>query len=461
MLTLLMMLTLSGGDAHASPPAASTHDAGDVHARRPPKAKPPKAKPKPKPPKATPKATPKAAPKASPDRGPSARPAKPDLQRPATAAPDKGSAPSPSGTRPSRAPASTKPTPPGSTRTPGTAPTSRERPATFTPKTPVGPRSESGAPVRREPLQRTPLAQRAPVSSATRPFDATKATVRPPARQVVDHRYTRPSPRHVRPYPGTVAPPAVYTYTPWYTGYWVHPYYRHTHVTYVVVGFSFVVHPWAPLWSPPARPGWTWVPGYWAWGWWHPGYWRPVRLAPVYWGLTYQYVPGWWYSDVYIDGYYRVDRRDGWVWVEGYYTEDGRYVPGHWRPVGSGPEGYVWEPGFFDGKYWVDGFWRPGALAGMAWVEAAYDADGLFRAGYWEPVQPNSGHVWIPGWFDGHSWQPGHWVTDADYAQADPATWEPEEGFDDGLDQPELEPLPDVELDPDEAPLAIPVTLEE
>jgi hypothetical protein len=80
------------------------------------------------------------------------------------------------------------------------------------------------------------------------------------------------------------------------------------------------------------------------------------------------------------------DRSDGdWVWIDGHYNEDGSYIPGHWRPVADAPDGYVWEPGFFDGQVWVEGYWRPARRDGYHWVAATYDGDGIYDAGYWDP----------------------------------------------------------------------------
>ena len=249
-------------------------------------------------------------------------------------------------------------------------------------------------------------------------------------------------------------PPVRVTYRPYYTRYWCHPWYRYQYSTTVVVGFGFGVYAWSDVWVPPSRAGWAWVPGYWAYGYWHPGYWAPVAPAPVH----YVYVPGYWQQDVYVEGYYRSDGRDGWDWVEGYYLDDGSYVPGHWSPAGEPPQGYLWEPGFFDGETYVDGFWRPEFRAGFTWVSAFFDADGVYNAGYWLPLDDRFGEDWVPGWFDGSSWVEGYWVPEDEVAAEDLSAWEPEEGFDDGWQQPVDAKQPPVEeLDLGDAPLAMPV----
>jgi hypothetical protein len=239
--------------------------------------------------------------------------------------------------------------------------------------------------------------------------------------------------------------------------------------TYVVVSFGFAVNPWAASWSPPMRHGWSWIPGYYSeFGYWVPGHWTPLRSTVPYYETDYVYVRGFWQQDLYIEGYYRTEARtDGdWEWVDGYYLEDGTWIPGHWIPAAPGPEGYFWEPGFFDGETWVEGFWRPEYRAGYVWVSSWYDSDGVFNSGYWEPTVANAGYVWIPGWFDGNQWVEGYWVDEGEYMKADLGDWEPEEGWHDGWD-PEtgevygLEEHADVPSEPMPVPLAMPVFIEE
>jgi len=271
--------------------------------------------------------------------------------------------------------------------------------------------------------------------------------------RVRDARYNRPSWRHVRHYPHAAhGPPRFWWYRSWYSHWWVHPHYRYRHASFVVVSFDFVVSPWVVTWAPPARTGWVWVPGHWEAGVWVPGHWRPVAAAPVVRGAHYAYVAGWWAGDVYIEGHWRLETRSGWTWVDGYYA-DTTYIRGHWHPEDAAPVGYTWVPGFFDGEIWVEGFWRPAARDGFVWVDGSFDADGVYLCGYWEPVVAEPGSVWIPGWFDGHEWQEGYWVDEAEYSATDLDTWEPEEGYDDGWEE-EVEPEGE---DGEPLPLALPV----
>jgi hypothetical protein len=242
-----------------------------------------------------------------------------------------------------------------------------------------------------------------------------------------DHRYARPAVHHLPPNPHAPAPPPAYApYRGWYTHWWVHPYWRWQHATIVVVTFPFVVDPWVDAWVPPPRNGWTWIPGHFEQGFWVPGHWAPVG-PPV---VGYVYVPGWWFGDVYVSGYYRVAERHRWRWIDGRYGPDGSYVAGHWEPTSGAPDGYTWEAGFFDGETWVEGYWRPVARTGYRWVPARTTGEGVHDSGYWQPLETRPDSVWIPGWFDGNQWVEGYWVSKSEYDATDPSAWEPDPGWD-------------------------------
>ncbi len=192
-------------------------------------------------------------------------------------------------------------------------------------------------------------------------------------------------------------------------------------------------------------------------GHWHPGHWSPQRPAAAWYGARWLWVSGYWFGSAYVDGYWRVaERSDGnWEWIEGEYSDAGVWTRGHWSPRGAAPAGYSWEPGFWDGEEWVEGFWRPSGRDGYQWVEGGYNDDGAWESGYWEPTEPRAGHVWIPGWFDGETWVGGYWVSDAEYAATDTSTWTPAEGVDDGWDVPDAAP-PTQAVEGEEIPLALP-----
>ncbi|MEL6343639.1 MAG: hypothetical protein AAFV53_10950 [Myxococcota bacterium] len=303
------------------------------------------------------------------------------------------------------------------------------------------------------------------VRGGTRSFhhSPTRGYQRPPHRSL-DHRYARPYHRNVRPYRGRPVPNR-YGYRSYYSRWYVHPYYRGCYSTVSVVHLGFSPWPWSVAWTPQARRGWVWVAGYYnAFGFWQPGYWVPNRTAPVVYNTTYVYEQGFWQDDLYVEGYWRPDQReDGdWEWIEGYYLEDNTYVSGHWRPTAAGPEGYVWEPGFFDGESWVEGFWRPEFRAGYVWISSWYDTEGIFHTGYWEPTEPLNGQVWIPGWFDGNEWIPGYWVTETEYEGAQIEDWQPDDGWDTGWDTETGQIVtPQRSQSSSRAPLALPINIDE
>jgi hypothetical protein len=292
--------------------------------------------------------------------------------------------------------------------------------------------------------------------ASTRPYTPGAGPQRP-VWQSQDRRYNRPNPVYVRPAYGAGRPPPNYAwYRPYYTRWYVHPYYRSVYATWSVVNFGFYCDPWSTYWAPPFRAGWGWNPGWWAGTMWWPGYWSPLGAAPV----GYAYVPGYWYNDVYVDGWYRPAQRDnGWTWVDGYYLDDGTFIRGHWMPTRPGPEGYVWEPGFWDGERWVEGFWRPQFRSSYTWVSSYFDVDGIYHGGYWAPLQAQPGQVWIPGWFDGNQWVEGYWVNETEYQSTDVQSWQPEQGYDAGWEASGMGSYgaPAPQGAPQDLPLGIPV----
>ena len=283
---------------------------------------------------------------------------------------------------------------------------------------------------------------------------------RPPPHRLPPHlahdpRWARPAPAWVRTAVAAHHPPPAWRwYRPWYTRWWVHPYYRWRSATWIVVDLRFPTVAWEPSWLPPPRPGWVWVPARFEGATRIPGYWTPATPGPV----GYVYVPGWWIGTAYAEGYWRAEiRTDGdWAWVPGSYNADGSYVWGHWVPSAPAPSGYSWEPGYWDGEEWVEGYWRPLTREGYSWVPAQFELDGTYNAGYWRPVEERPGYTWVPGWFDGNGWIEGYWVADTEYQSANPEAWIPEEGWDDGRN--EVPEAPDeAPIETEAPPLAIPV----
>lgn len=332
---------------------------------------------------------------------------------------------------------------------PGAGQTSPGAPAGATPTSGGPPRHDTRSDAEAAHLRHPPAGR----SDAERAQDHRS----PPPHHSNDHRYARPRSAAVRAYPDARhGPPPSRWYRPYYAQWWVHPYYRWVHATVSIVLFDYTVYAWTHDWAPPPRAGWVWVPGHME-AWWIPGHWEPAGPVPVSYGGHWVYVPGWWVGDRYMEGYYRAaDRGPGWTWVEGRWTGEGVYQWGHWEPVNRTPAGYVWEAGYWDGEDWVDGFWRPQLRNGYRWVSAAFDEDGVFEGGYWEPVVDRPDSTWIPGWFDGNEWVDGYWVSNVEYNAATPDTYNPPPGFDDGWSD-DTAGASSTPANPDEQPLAIPV----
>jgi len=86
--------------------------------------------------------------------------------------------------------------------------------------------------------------------------------------------------------------------------------------------------PWSVAFVPTGhRSGYTWVGGRVVRGRVVPGYWRPAVTR-----TGHVYVQGYWIDDAYVDGFWREDERDGLIWLDGYYDEDGQWVEGVWVP---------------------------------------------------------------------------------------------------------------------------------
>ncbi len=345
---------------------------------------------------------------------------------------------------------------------PPAAPPPPKAPAPAIPRAPGVPHATPTVPVRTVPTAQPvtrPLHAPAPASTphVARPTVPTPVRDPHPAEpagpadsvqpvegwRTSDHRYAHPDPHYVPHSPeASYPPPAWDPYRPWYTNYWVHPWWRWTHATVVVVSFDHACSPWVDVWTPPPRPGFVWMSGHWEGPYWVPGSWVMTYPPSSY--ATYHWVSGWWLGDRYVEGYWRVNERPGWYWVDGAYYADNSYAWGAWYPLDEPLDGYVWEAGFWDGRDWVEGFWRPEQRDGYRWVTASYGPDSVYSAGYWEPLTAQPGQLWIPGWFDGESWVEGYWVPD----DTPEVSFTPPEGWTTGGERP-------APLSAD-APLAIP-----
>ena len=70
------------------------------------------------------------------------------------------------------------------------------------------------------------------------------------------------------------------------------------------------------------------------------------------------------------------------VWEEGHWNEREQWVPGYWKPR-TAVAGFIWVPGEWNGSAWVRGFWRVAKKPGYIWVEGFLDETGAWHAGQW------------------------------------------------------------------------------
>ncbi|GEM_PF-5073231 len=82
---------------------------------------------------------------------------------------------------------------------------------------------------------------------------------------------------------------------------------------------------WHANYVPRHRAGYLWVAGTYVGGVWYPGHWSPTAVR-----AGYVWAPGHWVGNDYVEGYWRATSRDGYVWIEGFYTERGEWVEGYW-----------------------------------------------------------------------------------------------------------------------------------
>ncbi len=371
-------------------------------------------------PRPTPRPTPRPAP--SPRPAPTPRPTGP------TTRPAPRPTPRPTGptTRPSPKPSQpTRPAPPsrpptgGGDRPTTRPPTGGSPPPTARPPT-TRPPSSGNRPVTRPPTHGRPPSYRPPPPSR-----------HPPSRYNPYWYNPRPVSRAV-PWYYVYYPPYYAPYYPWHLRWYVHPYARYWWPVSHWVWLGGPVYPWTIGWAAPVRPGWVWVSAV-AVGTAaavtannrrasEPGHYEPAQEPPQ----EYVYVEGFWVGDGYVEGFYRLQSRgDDWLWVDGRYTEDRVYQWGYWMPRKAPPQGYRWEPGFFDGERWVEGYWRPVERAGFTWVNSFFNEEGEFTTGYWAPTEEKQGMTWIPGWFDGTSWVEGYWADSREVQKANLEDFEP------------------------------------
>ena len=99
------------------------------------------------------------------------------------------------------------------------------------------------------------------------------------------------------------------------------------------------------------------------------------------------------------------------VWVEGYHTQGGAWIPGFCRPIKK--TGYKWIEGRSgpDGR-WIPGYWKPIGLASKnrVWVPGRVNEHGVRAPGHWRQKYDDPKKIWVPGHYNPKGqWIPGHW----------------------------------------------------
>ena len=88
-------------------------------------------------------------------------------------------------------------------------------------------------------------------------------------------------------------------------------------------------------------------------------------------------------SGVYIGGFWRPPHKTGYAWTDGYLNEDGVWVSGFWKPL-KAKKGHVWVPGYWESTIWGDGYWRLAIKTGFAWTPGSYNSSGIWIKGCWK-----------------------------------------------------------------------------
>lgn len=86
---------------------------------------------------------------------------------------------------------------------------------------------------------------------------------------------------------------------------------------------------------------------------------------------------------ILVGGYHRPPAKPGFVWREGYWNDEGGWVDSCWMPVESRP-GHIWVAGYWNGSVWIDGFWRVAFRDGFVWLEGHHNRHGHPEPGRWQ-----------------------------------------------------------------------------
>lgn len=130
------------------------------------------------------------------------------------------------------------------------------------------------------------------------------------------------------------------------------------------------------FWRPKTRHGYRWITA--ARddvGRWHSGYWLPINADLMIEKINYP-------------GYWGPAGRDEFIWINR-IDRVGEYPEGSWKKMNSyriNRAPLKWVPGHWDGRKWVEGYWRISEKEGYIWNEGYYNTDGRWQEALWIPA---------------------------------------------------------------------------
>ena len=129
------------------------------------------------------------------------------------------------------------------------------------------------------------------------------------------------------------------------------------------------------FWRPRIRNGYQWIDAVQDdSGTWQAGYWVPINAHKMT-------------DQVNFPGYWGPKNRDGYLWLN---MEDhaGEYPGGSWKKMNShqvvNPP-LQWVRGYWNGRRWMDGYWRLPKKDGHIWIEGYYNSNGRWKEALWIP----------------------------------------------------------------------------
>jgi hypothetical protein len=120
------------------------------------------------------------------------------------------------------------------------------------------------------------------------------------------------------------------------------------------------------FWRPRARNGYRWIEAVQDdAGRWDSGYWVPINAHRMT-------------DQMHFPGYWGPKNREGFLWLN---QEDraGEYPNSSWKKMNSHKvvkPPLQWVRGYWNGRRWMDGYWRLPKKDGHIWVEGYYNSNG-------------------------------------------------------------------------------------